>query len=322
MSLAQIDEKTAHEFINERRNINLDKILGYLQQENISTTSIFEENYPELLKEISNPPILLFHKGSLDMRNDHAISVVGTRKNTSYGKMAAEKLVHDLCKHNLLIVSGMAIGIDTIAHKTAIEANGRTIAVLGTGVDRKSIYPVSNINLSKIIVQSGGALISEFPPGTPGFKHNFPQRNRIISGLSLGTLVVEAQEKSGALITAYQALEQNREVFALPGSVFSGASVGPLNLIKKGAKLICNAEDIIETLNLKQITIHRQNKKILPQNKEEEIILSNLSHEPTHINQIVRLCCLSPQKTSSTLIIMEMKGMVKNIGGGFYVKIG
>ncbi|MFH1979845.1 MAG: DNA-processing protein DprA, partial [Patescibacteria group bacterium] len=181
------------------------------------------------------------------------------------------------------------------------------------------IYPSVNRYLADKIIDSGGAIISEFPPGTLPLKYNFPQRNRIISGLSLGTLVIEAGEKSGALITAFCSLEQNREVFALPGSIYSPGSYGPNKLIKQGANAIVNANDIIETLNLTQATAYIQNKKIIPESKEEEKIIALLSHEPVYIDSIIQSTNMPASTVNSALTVMEMKGMIKNLGGMQYV---
>jgi len=247
------------------------------------------------------------------------LAVVGSRKFSSYGKMAAEKIIGILSQNNLTITSGLALGIDAIAHLTALEAGGRTIAVLGSGLDKENIYPSANRYLADKIISSGGTIISEFPIGTPPLKHNFPQRNRLIAGISIGTLVIEADEKSGALITARYALEQNREVFAVPGSIFSNQSRGTNKLIKQGAIPITAAEDIIEALNLAQATGPIDKKNIVPQTPEEEKIFLQLSHEPMHIDELMRLTKLDTSKINSTLTIMEMKGLVKNLGGMQYV---
>jgi len=319
LTKAGIEENVAEEFIAARNNINPDELIIKLAKENIKVITVVDENYPKLLAEIYNPPALLYYRGALDLRDDFSLAVVGTRKYTSYGQQAVENITKDLVRNNITIISGLALGIDALAHLAALEAGGKTVAVLGSGLDRQSLYPSQNRYLADKIADAGGAVISEFPLGTAPLKYNFPQRNRIISGLSLGTLVVEAAEKSGALITAAYALEQNREVFAVPGNIFSCVSAGPNKLIKDGAKSVTSAFDIIENLNLTQATAYLDNKKILPESEEEEKIISKLSFEPIHIDELVRQTGLDAATANSTLVMMEMKGMVKNLGGMNYI---
>jgi len=237
----------------KRPKINPDWEMEKLLKENIDLITIHDKNYPKLLKEIYAPPALLYIKGNLEPNDKISIGIVGTRNPSSYGNQITPLITKDLSNFGLTIISGLAKGIDTLAHQATLNANGRTIAVLGTGIDKKSIYPAINIQLAEEITHKG-ALISEFPIGTQPAAQNFPQRNRIISGLSLGVLVIEASEKSGSLITARNALEQNRDVFAIPGNVFSINSLGPNKLIKMGAKLVSQANDIIEELNLSTLT--------------------------------------------------------------------
>jgi len=223
-----------------------------------------------------------------------------------------------LSSTGLTIVSGLALGIDTLAHKACLEARGRTIAVIGSGLDRNSIYPSSNRRLFDMIAENG-AVISEYPIGTAAMPYHFPARNRIISGLSLGVLVIEATEKSGTSLTANHALSQNRQVFAIPGPIYSPSSVGPNNLIKIGAKLVCNIQDVLEELNLVSLTEQIEAKEIIPDTEEEALILKLLSHEPLHIDKIVIETKLDTATVSSTLTLMEMKGKAKNLGGMQYV---
>ena len=283
-----IKENIADEFIAARANINTGELLEKIQEEDIKICKITDNDYPRLLKEIYDPPYFFYYKGSIANINNFSIGVVGTRKYTNYGERAIEKIIYNLTKNNLNIISGLALGIDTLAHKACLNAKGKTIAVLGTGIDKQSFYPFTNRHLAEKIISEGGAIISEFPLGTEPLRYNFPQRNRIISGLSFGTLVIEAAEKSGALITARCACEQNREVFAVPGSIFSDMSIGPNELIKQGAKPITKADDILETLDLKNINNYIENtkctpgafpaghplgKKIITESEEEKIIL-------------------------------------------------
>jgi len=281
------------------------------------------KNYPKLLREIYNPPNL-YVRGEIKPSDVKAIAIVGTRKLSAYGKQVAPLIVQALARAGLTIVSGLALGIDTLAHKAALDIGGRTIAVLGGGIDDKTIFPPFNTNLAKQILKSKqGAVISEWPPGTAPLPTYFPQRNRIISGLSLAVVVIEAPIKSGALITARLAIEQNRDVFAIPGSILSKTSEGCNYLIANSqAKLVTSAEQILEELNLtKRIpfisALHSE--QIKGDNKEEEIILSALSYEPIHINELSQKTCLQISQLNSLLSIMDIKGKVKNTGNAMYV---
>ena len=226
-----------------------------------------------------------------------------------------ETLVRELANSGLTIVSGLARGVDSLAHKTAVDNGSRTIAVLGCGVD--IVYPAQNVMLAKEIIKNG-ALVSEYPPGTEPIPGHFPARNRIISGLSLGTLVTEADEKSGSLITASQALEQNREVFAVPGPIYSRLSKGPSGLIKQGAKLVTSAADILEELNIEQKQKAQKVKQIIPDNKDEEEIIKLLANEPKHIDQLLRESKFSSNKLNGLLVTMELKGKISCLGNGSY----
>jgi len=284
--------------------------------EEIRKITIDDENYPKLLKKIANPPKVLYFKGNIKI-DKPCFAVVGTRKCSSYGKQITLEIVNYLNEAGLIIVSGLAPGIDSSAHLSVVEKQGKTIAVLGTGLDEKSIYPKENIKLSRKIIDLGGCLISEYPPETPGSRFTFPQRNRIISGLSNGVLVVEAKEKSGALITANYAFSQKRKVFAVPGSIYSLNSAGPHNLIKKGAKLVDNANDILKELNLSGLPTGSK----IPsrsQSPEENLILDVLKQEALHLDRIIEKTKLEPSITASTLTILEIKGKIKNLGGNVY----
>lgn len=231
----------------QRGQINPGEQMARLEKEGVDLITILDENYPKLLKEIYAPPAVLYIRGNLQP-DDKCIGIVGTRRPSPYGQQTTPLITNDLVQAGLTIVSGLAKGIDTLTHQTALKFHGRTIAVLGSGLDKKSIYPFVNQPLAEEISQNG-AVISEFPIGTQPLAQNFPQRNRIISGLSLGVLVIEAPGKSGALITAKNALEQNRDVFAIPGSIMNKNSLGPNNLIKMGAKLVNQTNDILDELN-------------------------------------------------------------------------
>ena len=283
----------------------------------IKTISVKDKNYPKLLKEIKNPPEVLYTRGELKP-DEKCFGVVGTRMFSSYGKQVVLEIAGDLAEAGLTIVSGLAPGIDTFAHTATVERRKRTIAVLGTGIDERSIYPQSNLNLARKILETGGCLISEYPPGTRGTQFTFPQRNRIISGLSLGVLVVEAKEKSGALITAEWAKKQQRLVFAIPGPIHSLNSKGCHYLIKhEVAKLIENANDILKELNL---PAGRQvyQKGIIGETLEENLILKALEEEALYVDKIIEKTKLSAASIASSLAILEIKGKVRNLGNNVY----
>lgn len=280
-----------------------------------------DKNYPKLLKEIPSPPEVLYVRGIIKPE-EYGLAIVGTRKPSRYGIEATEKIIGELARiSNLTIISGLATGIDTVAHTEALNKKLRTIAVLGTGLDKNSIFPPQNRNLAEKIVQAGGTVLSEYPEGTPGLPHHFPERNRIISGLSLGTLVVEAKEKSGALITARLAVEQNREVFALPGSIFSPNSFGPHLFIKKGAKLVTTAEDIIEELNIPKLLETRKEELKINLTKEESLIFDAVSNEPLGVDEIKEKTKFSTSGILSALTMLELKGLVKKIGGDVWTRV-
>jgi DNA processing protein len=233
--------------------------------------------------------------------------------------MVVPKIIAELAQGKITIVSGLALGIDSLVHSTTLKNNGVTWAVIGSGLDKKHLYPASNKKLAEMIIEKGGAIISEYPPGIEGFKSNFPHRNRIIAGISLATVVIEAAEDSGALITAKAALEANRDIFAVPGSIFNPASIGPNNLIKMGAYPVTCGEDILAKLNLTKAKHFIENKKILPETKEEAEILEHLKSGPLHIDELLRITKIPLPILSSTLTMMEMKGKVKDIGGMNYI---
>lgn len=300
-----------------RKNKNPDEELEKLAKYKIGVLTSKDQDYPELLKEVPDAPALLYFKGNLASISRAAVAVVGSRKFSYYGQKVTEFIVGPLAQAGIVIVSGLALGIDSIAHKNTIENNGITIAVLGNGLD--AIYPSNNRYLADKIVQSGGVLFSEFPLGTPSFKYNFPFRNRIIAGLSLGTLVVEAGTISGSLITARCALDYNREVFAVPGDIFRESSQGPNGLIKMGAKLVMTAEDILSELNIKVKIEQHEIKNMVADTKDEALVLKYLSDEPAHIDKIVTATKLDIITINQTLVMMEMKGKIRNLGGNQYV---
>ena len=317
---AKIEEKIASEFISFRSQIQINKILETIQRERISVMGVEDSNYPHILKEIYNPPQILYYRGRLFPEED-CLAVVGSRKYTHYGQQIIEDVVRKIARKDICIVSGLALGVDAHSHRVAIEEKTRTIAVLGTGLDARSVYPSHNRHLANLIVEKGGAIISEFPIGTAPLKHHFPQRNRIISGLAKATLVIEAREKSGALITARDALEQNREVLAVPGNIYSEMSKGPNSLIKHGAKVVLTAEDILESLDLNNIKNYIKTEIRKAESKEEALIYSFLKDEPIHIDVLKRLTKMDIKVINTTLSMMEIQGKVRNLGGMNYILI-
>lgn len=281
----------------------------------IKKIHIRDAAYPALLKNIPNAPEVLYVRGKL-LAKEGCLAVVGTRLCSAYGKQAAMEIAGNLTQAGLTIVSGLAPGIDTAAHWAAVERGKRTIAVLGTGVDEKSLYPKENILLARKIVENGGAVISELPPGTPGSKITFPRRNRIISGLSLGVCVVEAKKKSGALITAEYARKQGRKIFAMPGPVHSLNSAGPHALIKKGALLVENAGDILRALGVHKK--RKRQKEARWENEEEKLILEALQGEPLDIEKIIEKTKLPASAIAGTLTLMELQGKIRNLGRNIY----
>jgi DNA processing protein len=274
-----------------------------------------DPGYPSRLKQIYDYPPVLYIRGSLLPEDDWCLAVVGTRRASVYGKQVTEEMVTDLAQSKITIVSGLAKGIDTVAHRSALAAGGRSIAVFACGLD--IVYPAENSGLAHQIMEHG-ALLSEYPLGTRPRAENFPRRNRILSGLSLGVLVTEADETSGAIITAHMALEQNREVFAIPGSVLSPASRGTNHLIQEGAKLVREYTDILEELNLTAVARQIEMREILPESDTETLLLRQLRAEPTHIDEVCRSSGLPAATVSSTLAMMELKGLVKQVGGMNY----
>ena len=275
--------------------------------------------YPKKLKNIPSPPKILYVKGKI-LPKENCFAIVGARKCSTYGKQIASEIASRLCEAGFTIVSGLAPGIDTASHLAIVEKQQRTIAVLGTGLDEKTIYPQQNLKLAEKILEYGGALVSEYPPGTRGTRFSFPQRNRIISGLSAGILVVEAKEKSGALITAKFAKTQKRKIFAVPGPVYSLNSKGCHYLIKNGATLTESVDDILEKLNLPSLnsrTKQLSNDKN-GSTKEEQLILDALKEEALYIDKITEKTKLNTANASGTLAILEIKGKVKNLGGNTF----
>lgn len=315
---AQIGEETLARILEMREKINPDKEWQKLENEGILMIDKNSGNYPTALKEIPQPPFALYIRGALPAEDEFCLAIVGPRKYSTYGRQACEKIVSELAIFKITIISGLALGIDAIAHQTALDNNAKTVAVLGTGIDDKTIYPAQNFNLAKNILKNGGAVISEFAPETPGLPHHFPMRNRIVAGLSRGVVVIEASEKSGSLITASQALEQNREVFAVPGQIFSENSKGANNLIKQGAKIITSAQDILEEFNLQLELPETDNNKIIDMSEEEKNIFDLLSSDPQELDALAKTANIPIAKFNSILTMMEIKGIIRNQNGKIY----
>jgi DNA processing protein len=314
--LKQLLDKTVFQnFRQFRANIDPRELLEKTQSRGISILALNDNLYPKLLKQIFDPPPVLYVRGQLQEQDSTALAVVGTRRVTTYGKEVTEMLVRDLANYKITIVSGLARGVDALAHRFALENKIRTVAVLGCGVD--IIYPAQNKSLAEQI-EKNGAIISEYPPGTQPMPGHFPARNRIISGMSLGVLITEADEKSGSLITAASALDQNREVFAVPGPIYSKLSRGPTELIKQGAKLVTKAEDIVDELKTFQRIKSKKAAEIKADSKEEEKILNLLENEEKHIDQLVRESGFASDKLNGLLVTMELSGKIKNLGSGNY----
>ena len=351
--LAQIDGLTPdvrQQLIDGRSRAPLAQELELIEQHQCHIVTINDDAYPPLLKQINDPPVLLYIIGEFPLQDAPSIAIVGSRSPTEYGKTISQQLSHQLAERGITVVSGFARGIDTCVHRGALEAGGCTVAVFGCGLS--IIYPSTNRGLAAEIIESG-ALISEFPMTVPPRGNNFPRRNRVISGLTLGTLVVEASERSGSLITARHAAEQGREVFAVPGQIFSGVSRGTHSLINQGATLINSVDDLLDALpkdytqilggelpepTLQPAPSRQPNKAARPQSVEkrptptpqpktninltpdEQTVLSVMAADSVHIDEITRVTQLPIGKVSSLLVMLELKGIVQQLPGKQFVK--
>jgi DNA processing protein len=322
LSDAGLDKRAIQSLEAARTGLNLGKLVEDVEKAGIAMLCWDDDLYPSRLRTIDNPPPLLFLRGRLVPEDEWAVAIVGTRRATSYGRDVAHELAQGLAAAGITIVSGFARGIDAAAHVAALETGGRTLAVLGSGLDK--IYPHEHTALAeRIFAGDAGALISDYAPGTPPDASNFPPRNRIISGLSLGVIVVEAGDESGALITAEFATDQGREVFAVPGSIFSRVSRGPNKLIQQGSKVILRPEDVLEELNLKMAVHQAEARAQLPlfdgASDAEKVLLTHLSAEPLHADELSVLASLPIASVTSMLAMMELKGMARQVGGMKYI---
>ena len=334
---AGLDSRTAGEVATRVKQIDPDEVMEPLARSGVSATNWNREDYPPRLKEISDPPPVLYYKGDIRPEDEWSVAIVGTRRPTGYGRKAAAALSSDLSSAGITVVSGLALGIDGVAHRAALECGGRTIAVVAGGLD--SVYPKEHADLFGMI-HAKGAVVSEHPLGVRPDARNFPRRNRLISGMSLGTVVVEAAEGSGTRWTVYQALEQNREVFCVPGDIFSPASRFTNRMIQEGAKLVADYTDILEELNLPDSPYpagrsreedsvlsmeggepgKSQDAEIVELDEAEAALLSYLSAEPVHVDDLCRESGLPIASISSMLTMLEFKGMVEQVGSMHYVR--
>ncbi len=314
---AGIDKKGIEKWFSQRQKINPDQEIKRIEDLQVEILTYDDPNFPVPLQHISNPPVILLVRGALEDSDWPSLSVVGSRRMTTYGQRAAEKILTPIAQQGITIVSGLAYGVDTLAHQIALQNDARTIAVLGNGIDE--IYPKQNQNLAKKIIENG-AIISEFLPGTEARPEYFPVRNRIVAGLSQGTLIIEAAAKSGSLITAQYAMDFGREVFAVPGEIFHHQAAGTNQLISDGAHLAQNGQSILDAMGIKAQKIPKLQIK-LPETGIEHDILQHLkTGQARHIDEVIRDCGFPGTTVSSHLTLMEMKGWIQHLGGQRYVR--
>lgn len=318
LQAAGLSAKIAERVILVRSGVDLDNYLERANRQGIKILTWDDVLYPPRLKEIDQPPPVLYFRGGLIPEDTWAVAVVGTRRVSTYGRQVTEDIGSFLAANGVTIVSGLARGVDAIAHQSALNAGGRTIAVLGCGVDR--IYPPEHTQLAGRIM-ANGAILSDYAMGTPPDASNFPPRNRIISGLSMATVIVEAGETSGALITAQFAIDQGREVFAVPGNILAPQSKGTNKLIAQGAHPLLSVQDLLDILNLTRVTEQRLSRRVLPVDETESKLMSVLTQEPLHMDEIRIQTGLPIERVSATLVMMELKGLVRQVGGMNYVAV-
>jgi DNA processing protein len=318
LQAAGLSPKLVERVAQVRASVDLDNYMTQVPAQGITILTWEDGLYPQRLKEIDQPPPVLYVRGALTEEDAWAVAVVGTRRISAYGRQVAEELASFLAANGVTVVSGLARGVDAVAHQSALKAGGRTIAVLGSGVDR--VYPPEHSQLAAKIIGSG-ALVSDFAPGTAPEASNFPPRNRIISGLAMATVVVEAGETSGALITAQFAVDQGREVFAVPGNILAPQSKGTNRLIAEGAHPLLSARDLLDVMNLTRVSEQRSVRKALPGDEIESRLMNVLSHEPPHMDEIRSQTGLPIERVSATLAMMELKGLVRQVGGMNYVAV-
>jgi DNA processing protein len=304
--------------VQARGGVNLEKLWEKIQKQGIKILTWQDESYPQRLKEIDQPPPVLYIRGEYLPDDIFAVAIVGTRRVTPYGRQITEELSAFLAANGITVISGLARGVDAIAHQSTLKAGGRSIGVLGSGVDK--IYPPEHRGLAEQMIERG-AIISDYAPGTPPDASNFPPRNRIISGLSLAVVVIEAGETSGALITAEFAAEQGREIFAVPGSILAPQSKGTNKLIQHGALPLLSVNDLMQALDLTRVGEHKAARKVIPADQTEARLMNVLDVEPLHVDEIRNQTELPIEKVSAALALMELKGMVRQVGGMNYVAV-
>ncbi len=314
---AGLDRRSLESLLATRRSLDLDAAWQRVVQSGARVYTWNDDDYPENLRQVPLSPPVIFVQGELVEEDRLAVALVGTRQASAYGREVARGLASELAHNGVTVVSGLALGIDATAHEAAIEAGGRTLAVLGSGVDQ--IYPAKNRKMALALIQQG-ALISEYSLGTRPEASNFPPRNRIISGLSLAVVVIEAGQRSGALITAKFAAEQGRDVFAVPGSILQPSSAGCNALIQDGALPLLSINDLLEQLHLERAAVQHEARQTIAADPTERLLLEHLSSEPVHLDEIVRLASMPPSQVSSLLAMMELKGLVRQSGSMRYVK--
>ena len=315
---AGLSAKLAESIASMRKSVDFERLMAQMEKLSVTALTWDDELYPPRLKEIEQPPPVLFVRGEIIPEDHYAVAIVGTRQITSYGRQITEDLASFLAGQGVTVVSGLARGVDAVAHSAALRAGGRTLAVLGSGVDK--IYPPEHLQMAEKMMKQG-AVISDYALGTPPDASNFPPRNRIISGLSMATVVIEAGETSGALITAEFAAEQGREVFAVPGNILAPQSKGTNKLIQTGAHPLLSPQDLVQALNLTRSGEFKAARKALPADAVEAQLLGALGAEPVHVDAIRNQTGLPIEKVSATLTLMELKGMVRQVGGMNYVAV-
>lgn len=312
---AGLDKRSIEQLLAVRTGMDLDVVLERLDQLGTQVLTWEDAAYPSNLRQIAHPPPVLYVKGTLLPADEWAVAIVGTRQASPYGREVARELSRGLATNGVTVVSGLARGIDAVAHRTAVESGGRTLAVLGSGLEH--IYPPEHQTLAEDIAKAG-AVISDYPPQTRPESNNFPPRNRIISGLAKGVIIVEAGEGSGALITAEFATSQGREIFAVPGSILQRSCRGTNRLIQDGARVVLGVEDVLEALNLTLVTEQKAARTTLPADPTEQKLLQCLATEPQHVDEIGAQLGLPIAQVTGTLALMELKGLVRQMGGMHY----
>jgi DNA processing protein len=319
LAAAGLERRTIESLRQLRRRTTPEAVAQRLGQLGIRALTLLDDDYPTNLRHVADPPPVLFLRGKLRAEDARAVALVGTRRATAYGHSVAERLARDLVGAGITVVSGLAKGVDTAAHQAAVAAGGRTLAVLGNGLDQ--VYPPENGGLAQRIVEStAGALVSEFAPGVPPDAVNFPRRNRIISGLSLATVIVEAGEKSGALITADFALEQGRDVLAVPGSIFNPNSAGTNYLLKQGAIPVTSVQDILEAIGSPTGDAPQLVRDVPNLVGEESVVCQALDGEPRHVDDLARTLGIGSGTVSATLAMLELKGLARQVGSMLYTR--